>query len=64
MYDFPKEFKTDDLECCLHSNLKLIHYYELKWVDDTHALAIFTDVRTANLALGINDSFIKFRPFW
>jgi hypothetical protein len=51
-------------EECLHRNLKLINYYDLKWVDDTHALAVFSDVDVAEKAISIVDSFIKFRPFW
>ena len=57
-------FFTFTQEECLHKNLKLVHYYDLKWVDDTHALAIFTDVDTADKALNIIDPYIKFRPFW
>ena len=48
----------------MHRNLRLNKYYDLKWVDDTHALAVFADVDTAEKALVIADSFIKFRPFW
>jgi hypothetical protein len=33
-------------------------------VDDTHALAIFTDLDVAEKAIQIQDEFIKFRPFW
>jgi hypothetical protein len=33
-------------------------------VDDTHALAIFTDFDVAEKALDIQDPCIKFRPFW
>lgn len=64
IYDFPSDYKTDNLEDCLHRNLKLVNYYDLKWVDDTHALAVFTDAHTASQALNIVDSSIKFRPFW
>ena len=51
-------------EECLHRNLKLVNYYDLRWVDDTHALAIFTDLDVAEKAINIHDPFIKFRPFW
>jgi len=64
MFDFPKEFKTDDLESCLHRHLELVHYYDLKWVDDTHALVLFAEEATANLALNILDPCVKLRPFW
>ena len=63
--DFPKELKTSDLESVLHSGLvKIKDYYDLRWVDDTHALVIFTDERTAAMALRIRDVQIKFRPFY
>ena len=64
MGDFPKELKTTDLENVLHSNVKIKNYYDLKWVDDTHALVIFTDELTAAQALAILDPQIKFRPFY
>ena len=64
MGDFPKELKTTDLENVLHANVKIKNYYDLKWVDDTHALVIFTDELTAAQALAIPDPQIKFRPFY
>ena len=39
LYDFPATLKTSDLDDVLHQ-LKLQNYYELIWVDDTHAFAI------------------------
>lgn len=63
--DFPKELKTSDLESALFSGLvKINDYYDLRWVDDTHALVIFSDEITAAKALGIVDAQIKFRPFY
>lgn len=63
--DFPKELKTSDLESALFSGLvKINDYYDLRWVDDTHALVIFSDEITAAKALGILDAQIKFRPFY
>ncbi len=65
MGDFPKELKTSDLENVLHSGLvKIKDYYDLRWVDDTHALVIFPDEITASKALRINDPQIKFKPFY
>jgi hypothetical protein len=61
IFDFPETFKTDDLENCLHRNLSLANYYDLKWVDSTHALVIFADVDAANVACHIEDSLMKFR---
>ena len=63
--DFPKELKTSDLETVLHSGLvKIKDYYDLRWVDDNHALVIFSDEITASKALRIEDHQIKFRPFY
>ena len=39
LYDFPSTLKTTDLDDVLHQ-LKLDRYYELIWVDDTHAFAV------------------------
>ena len=39
LYDFPPSLKTSDLDAVLHK-FKLEKYYELIWVDDTHALAV------------------------
>ena len=39
LHDFPATLKTSDLDDVLHQ-LKLRKYYELIWVDDTHAFAI------------------------
>jgi len=63
--DFPKELKTSDLETVLHSGLvKIKDYYDLRWVDDNHALVIFSDEITASKALRIEDHQIKFKPFY
>ena len=59
------EFKTSDLETVLHSGIvKMKDYYDLRWVDDTHALVIFSDEITASMALMIKDPQIQFRPFY
>ena len=59
------ELKTSDLETVLHSGLvKIKDYYDLRWVDDTHALVIFSDELTASLALTIKDTQIQFKPFY
>ncbi len=63
--DFPKALKTSDLEALLHSGLgKIDKYYDLRWVDDTHALCIFADEAAAAACLAIKDFQIKFRPFY
>ena len=43
LYDFPPTLKTSDLDDVLHQ-LKLQKYYELIWVDDTHAFAIMVGI--------------------
>ena len=54
--DFPKALKTSDLESVLHSGLgKLNKYYDLRWVDDTHALCIFAEDADAANCLAIKD---------
>jgi hypothetical protein len=63
--DFSKELKTSDLEAVLHSGLvKIKDYYDLRWIDDTHACVIFNDEITAAKALAIKDFQIKFKPFY
>lgn len=63
--DFPKALKTSDLESVLHSGLvKIKDYYDLRWIDDNHALVIFSDEATAGLCLTLTDPAIKFRPFY
>ena len=42
LYDFPSTLKTSDLDDVLHQ-LKLAKYYELIWVDDTHAFAVMVN---------------------
>ena len=59
------ELKTSDLESVLHIGLvKIKDYYDLRWVDDTHAVVIFSDEVTAAKALTIKDPQIQFKPFY
>ena len=44
LYDFPPTLKTSDLDDVLHQ-LKLEKYYELIWVDDTHAIAVMVSCK-------------------
>ena len=63
--DFPKELKTSDLETALFSGLvKIKNYYDLRWVDDHHALVIFTEEALASKTLRIENDQIKFKPFY
>ncbi|GFS37994.1 coiled-coil domain-containing protein R3HCC1L [Nephila pilipes] len=60
LYNFPKEFSTQDLVSAL--SLFQQSSYCIKWVDDCHALAVFTSPSIANQALQINHPFVKVRP--
>ncbi|GIY24941.1 coiled-coil domain-containing protein R3HCC1L [Caerostris darwini] len=60
LYNFPREFTTQDLVSAF-CNLRQ-SCFSIKWVDDTHALAIFTSPSLANQALQINHPFLKVRP--
>lgn len=62
LYDFPPTLKTSDLDDVLHQ-LKLQKYYELIWVDDTHAFAIMSDNEAAEKVLQIQHNLVKLRPF-
>lgn len=60
IYDFPSEFKTEDL-------LKLFQCYQqrdfdIKWVDDTHALGLFSSPVAAREALRSKNPLMKLRP--
>ncbi|XP_026473350.1 coiled-coil domain-containing protein R3HCC1L-like [Ctenocephalides felis] len=60
IYDFPAEFKTQDL-LSVFSPYKSTGF-EIKWVDDTHALAVFSSVQIAQEALSQDLPFVKTRP--
>lgn len=58
IYDFPAEFETKDLVTALSS---CRDQFNIKWVDDTHALAIFSTPFAATEALGLQNSLMKMR---
>lgn len=60
IYDFPQEFRTEDLLRIFCSYQK--KGFDLKWVDDTHALGVFSSPVTARDALGIKHTMVKIRP--
>ncbi|GIY32993.1 coiled-coil domain-containing protein R3HCC1L [Caerostris extrusa] len=60
LYNFPREFTTQDLVSAF-CNLRQ-SCFSIKWVDDNHALAIFTSPSLANQALQMNHPFLKVRP--
>ncbi|XP_040891211.1 coiled-coil domain-containing protein R3HCC1L [Toxotes jaculatrix] len=60
IYDFPGEFKTEDL-------LKLFQCYQqrgfdIKWIDETHALGLFSSPIAAREALRSKHPLMKLRP--
>lgn len=60
IYDFPSEFKTEDL-------LKLFQCYQqrgfdIKWIDETHALGLFSSPIAAREALRSKNPLMKLRP--
>lgn len=60
IYDFPLEFKTEDL-------LKLFQCYQqrgfdIKWIDDSHALGLFSSPIAAREALRSKHPLMKLRP--
>ncbi|KAH0623839.1 hypothetical protein JD844_006999 [Phrynosoma platyrhinos] len=60
IYDFPAEFRTEDLMHVFCSYLK--KGFDIKWVDDTHALGIFSSPITARDALTTKHLMVKTRP--
>ncbi|XP_066476709.1 coiled-coil domain-containing protein R3HCC1L [Tiliqua scincoides] len=60
IYDFPPEFRTEDLLRVFCSYLK--KGFDIKWVDDTHALGIFSSPITARDALSTKHLMVKTRP--
>lgn len=60
IYDFPAEFKTEDL-------LKLFQCYQqrgfdIQWIDDSHALGLFSSPIAAREALRSKHPLMKLRP--
>ncbi|XP_043970319.1 coiled-coil domain-containing protein R3HCC1L-like [Gambusia affinis] len=60
IYDFPTEFKTEDL-------LRLFQCYQqrgfdIKWIDDSHALGLFSSPVAAREALRSKHPLMKLRP--
>uniref|UniRef100_A0ABM5G2D6 Coiled-coil domain-containing protein R3HCC1L n=1 Tax=Pogona vitticeps TaxID=103695 RepID=A0ABM5G2D6_9SAUR len=60
IYDFPPEFRTEDLMLIFCSYQK--KGFDIKWVDDTHALGIFSSPITACDALSTKHLMVKTRP--
>ncbi|XP_050399541.1 uncharacterized protein LOC126816829 [Patella vulgata] len=60
IYDFPADFLTRDLlttfQCYMNKG------FDIKWVDDTHAIGIFSSTIAAQDALKMNHPLLKVRP--
>jgi len=59
LYDFPQEMKTNDLMAAFHA---FTSRWDIKWVDDTHALGVFSSAEVAAEALALRHPRIKSRP--
>ncbi|XP_041371063.1 coiled-coil domain-containing protein R3HCC1L-like [Gigantopelta aegis] len=59
IYDFPSEFKTGDLIVVFKDFLS--RGFDIKWVDDTHALGVFANKIAARDALGTVSPLLKVR---
>ncbi|XP_076146068.1 R3H and coiled-coil domain-containing protein 1-like [Alosa pseudoharengus] len=60
IYDFPTEFKTEDLILAFHSFQQ--KGFDVQWVDDTHALGLFSSPIAARDALTTRNPLLKVRP--
>ncbi|XP_078499688.1 coiled-coil domain-containing protein R3HCC1L [Lissotriton helveticus] len=60
IYDFPPEFKAEDLLLAFSTYQK--RGFDIKWVDDTHALGIFSSPVAARDALSSIHPMVKVRP--
>ncbi|XP_066457202.1 coiled-coil domain-containing protein R3HCC1L isoform X2 [Eleutherodactylus coqui] len=59
IYSFPAEFKTEDLLRAFASYQK--KGFDIKWVDDTHALGVFASPIAARDALNSRNPLVKVR---
>ncbi|XP_060069532.1 uncharacterized protein LOC132549603 isoform X2 [Ylistrum balloti] len=59
IYDFPPELKTEDLMSAFQQFKS--KGFDIKWVDDTHALGVFNSVVAAQSALTLNHPLLKVR---
>lgn len=59
LYDFPSEFKTQDLITSFSAFKS--KGFDIKWVDDTHALAVFATPMIAQDALSLSNPMLRSR---
>ncbi|XP_069756442.1 coiled-coil domain-containing protein R3HCC1L isoform X2 [Narcine bancroftii] len=60
IYDFPSGFKTEDLLRAFSNYQK--RGFDIKWVDDTHALGLFSSAFAARDAISTKHPMLKTRP--
>ncbi|XP_051560303.1 coiled-coil domain-containing protein R3HCC1L-like, partial [Myxocyprinus asiaticus] len=60
IYDFPSEFKTEDLIRSFSSFQQ--KGFDIKWIDDSHTLGLFSSPIAARDALRMKNPMIKIRP--
>ncbi|KAI5089785.1 coiled-coil domain-containing protein R3HCC1L, partial [Silurus meridionalis] len=60
IYDFPAEFKTEDLIRAFCSYQQ--KGFDIKWIDDSHALGLFSSSIAARDALRTKHPMVKVRP--
>ncbi|XP_018415184.1 PREDICTED: coiled-coil domain-containing protein R3HCC1L-like [Nanorana parkeri] len=60
IYDFPAEFKTEDLLRAFATYQK--KGFDVKWIDDAHALGVFASPIAARDALTFKNPMLKVRP--
>jgi len=59
LYDFPSEYRTVDL---VNAFPAFTSRWDIKWVDDTHALGVFSSSEVAAEALAVRHPSIMTRP--
>uniref|UniRef100_A0A8C6WRW7 R3H domain and coiled-coil containing 1-like n=1 Tax=Neogobius melanostomus TaxID=47308 RepID=A0A8C6WRW7_9GOBI len=60
IYDFPSEFKIEDLLKLFHTNQQ--RGLDIQWIDDTHVLGLFSSPLAAREALRSKHPLMKTRP--
>lgn len=60
IYDFPSEFKTEDLLKLFHTNQQ--KGLDIQWIDETHALGLFSSPLAAREVLRSKHPLMKVRP--
>uniref|UniRef100_A0A0A9WQW9 Growth inhibition and differentiation-related protein 88 n=1 Tax=Lygus hesperus TaxID=30085 RepID=A0A0A9WQW9_LYGHE len=60
IYDLPEDMKTDDLAKIFEEYVN--RGFRLRWVDESHALGIFSSSKTAEEALASEFARVKIRP--